>query len=177
MKIGFRSSEEQIGSRRRFYSCPEGQQNRGVPFEEVQVSAGQKGRIGKFNRILNREKPPYYFTLGLEILEVSESFAKVKMSFSNDVANVYGFINGGIIVTLADATVANALLTVYDKEILTAIDVKMNFLRPAKSDIYAVAHARHCGKQIAVCDVNVADADGKDIATGLFTYAVRKPRK
>lgn len=138
------------------------------------MSVGPKGEMDKYNGILHREKPPYYFTLGLEIIEVSENFAKVKMAFSNDLANVYGFINGGIIVTLADATVANALLTVYDKEILTAIDVKMNFLRPAKSDIYAVAHARHCGKQIAVCDVQVKDAGGKEIAMGLFTYAVRK---
>jgi uncharacterized protein (TIGR00369 family) len=124
--------------------------------------------------VLHREKPPYYYPLGLEIVATSEGFAKVKMPFSKDLLNVYESINGGIITTLADAATANALMTVYDDKMLLTIDAKINFLRPARSDLFCEAHVRHRGRQMAVCDAEVMDENGKAIAMGLFTYAIRQ---
>ena len=84
-------------------------------------------RKEKFDRIVRRNKPPYYYPLGLEIMEVGESYAKVKMAYSKDISNAYGMTNGGIIATLADAAVANAIMGVYDDEILTSTDFNMSF--------------------------------------------------
>ena len=123
--------------------------------------------------MLHREKPPYYYPLGLEILAAAEGYARVKMPYSKHLSNVYGSINGGIITTLADAATANALLTVYDQRMLLTIDAKINFIRPAFSDLYCEAHVRHRGGQMAVCEAEVGDENGKTIAMGLFTYAIR----
>jgi len=137
----------------------------------------QDRKNAKCNNILHRTKPPYYHPLGLEIVEVRENFAKVKLTYSKDIVNVYGVINGGVIATLADAAVANALLTVYDDEILTTIEFKINFWRPANSGIHCEARVLHRGKRVAVCEVEVKDENGKAIGKGLFTYAVSKQNR
>jgi uncharacterized protein (TIGR00369 family) len=136
----------------------------------------QKNKKAKFDRIFNRKKPPYYDPLGLEIVEVAESYAKVKMAYSKDIVNVYGMINGGVIATLADAAVANALLSKYDDEILTTIEFKMNFWRAAKTAVVGEARVLHKGRRVAVSEVEIKDTDGNALAKGLFTYAVRKRR-
>ena len=76
---------------------------------------GRKRNSMRYSTTVKRKKPPYYSLLGLEIIEESKDFGKVKMRLSDELLNVYGFINGGIIVALADATVPNAPLTVVDK--------------------------------------------------------------
>jgi len=107
---------------------------------------------------------------------VAENFAKVKMAYSKDIVNVYGIINGGVIATLADAAVANALLSTYDDEILTTIEFKMNFWRTAKTAVYGEARILHKGRRVAVSEVEIKDAEGNALAKGLFTYAVSKRR-
>lgn len=135
---------------------------------------GATRRIDKSEAVLHRTKPPYYLPLGLDILATSEGFAKMRMPLSKDLFNVYGSINRGIITTLADAATANALMTVYDNRMLLTLDAKINFLRPALSDLYCEARVQHRGKRMAVCDAQVMDENGKAIAIGLFTYAVRR---
>lgn len=134
----------------------------------------QDSKKAKYDRILHRTRPPYYHPLGLEIVEVAENFARVKMAYSKDMVNPYGMINGGILSTLADAAVANALLGAYDDEILTTIEFKMNFWRAAKTDVYGEARILHRGKRLAVSEVEIKDAKGEALAKGLFTYAVSK---
>ena len=126
-------------------------------------------------RTLNRRKPPYYHPLGLEIVEVAKDFARVKMAFSENILNAYGMINGGIVATLADAAVANALLTRYEGSIITTIEFKMNFWRPARTAVYGEARILHPGRRVAVCEADIKDADGRAVAKGLFTYAVTEP--
>ena len=133
-----------------------------------------KQKIDHSEAVLHRRKPPYYHPLGLEIVATAAGYAKMKMPHTKDLLNVYGSINGGIITTLADAATANALMTVYDDKMLLTLDAKINFLRPALSDLYCEAHVRHRGAQMAVCDAQVTAPNGKAIAIGLFTYAVRK---
>ena len=134
----------------------------------------QDSEKNRYDRILHRSKPPYYLPLGLEIVEVAENFARVKMAYSKDLVNPYGMINGGILSTLADAAVANALLGAYDDEILTTVEFKMNFWRAAKTDVYAEARILHRGKRLAVGEVEVMDDKKALLAKGLFTYAVSK---
>ena len=134
----------------------------------------QDKKKARYDRILHRARPPYYHPLGLEIVEVAENFARVKMTYSKDMVNPYGIINGGILSALADAAVANALLGAYDDEILTTVEFKMNFWRAAKSDVYGEARILHRGDRLAVSEVEVKDARGEAIAKGIFTYAVSK---
>jgi uncharacterized protein (TIGR00369 family) len=130
----------------------------------------------KFDRIVRRDKPPYYYPLGLDIMEVGENYAKVKMTYSKDICNVYGMVNGGIIATLADAAVANALLGAYDDEILTSIGFSMSFWRATKTSVYAEALILHRGSHVAMAEVDVKDENGKAVSKALFTYAVNKKK-
>ena len=103
----------------------------------------------------------YYYLLSMQILEVSENFAKVKMSFSNDFMDVHGFINGGIIAALAEAAASNALLTIYDEEVLITHDFMINFLQRAKADFYCEANLKHRHNNLAACGAIVWDEGGQ----------------
>jgi uncharacterized protein (TIGR00369 family) len=55
---------------------------------------------------------------------------------------------------------------------LTSIEFKVNFLRPATADggdVTATSRVIRAGRQIGTCEVTVAQ-DEQEVARGLFTY-------
>ena len=136
-----------------------------------------ESKEAKYRRIKNRPDPPYYGPLGLKILEVDQGRAKVRLTYAQAVTNPYGMVAGGVITTLADTAVATALLTLVEDEILVSLEHKINFWRPAVTDLTAQARVLNLGRTVAVAEVEVADHEGAVLAKGLFTYAIksRKP--
>ena len=135
-----------------------------------------ESKEAKYQRIKNRPEPPYYGPLGLKIVEVGEGMAKVRLSYARAVTNPYGMVAGGIITTLADTAVATALLTLVEDEILVSLEHKINFFRPAKGDLIAEARVLNRGRSLAVAEAAVLDDQGRPLAKGLFTYAIREKK-
>ena len=85
-------------------------------------------------------------------------------------------IQGGAITLLADASLAGAVATTAPAgTAVAAIDVKVNFLRPAKSDgrdLIAKARVEHSGRTLAIANTELFNADGQRIAiaTGSSMY-------
>ena len=94
-----------------------------------------------------------------------------------------GRVQGGVVALLADAALSGAAETVTPAGTsFTAIDLKLNYLRPLASDGREVqAHARliHSGRRIAVAGAEVQGADGRAFAfatgSGLFSPAPGAP--
>ena len=89
-----------------------------------------------------------------------------------------GVIHGGIISSLADTA---AVYLIYPElpagRLMTSIEFKVNFLRPARlgqGDLTATATGVKIGKQVAVCSVDVHQRE-TNVATGLFTYLIFTP--
>jgi uncharacterized protein (TIGR00369 family) len=116
--------------------------------------------------------------VGIELLEVTAGHATLKLPFRGELHNSMGLIQGGILGVLADVAGGVALYSVLDdpaKVAIPTIEFKLSFLRPARrKDALARGKVTHCGRQIALCQVDVS-ADGEDLlATGLFTYMIKQ---
>ena len=122
------------------------------------------------------KKSPYYGHLGMEVIDVDRGFAKLCMPFSQKLTHPFGFLHGGAIVSLADAAMANAVLTMIEPdERIAAIEVKCNFLiAVGRGTLTAEAKIIHKGFRTAVGEVNIWDSEYHLVAKAIATYAIMK---
>ncbi|HBC47906.1 MAG TPA: PaaI family thioesterase [candidate division Zixibacteria bacterium] len=118
---------------------------------------------------------PFPAHLGIEVEHLEPGRATLILSYRQENTQGMGFIHGGAITTLCDTSVAAALFTMIeeDEKILT-IELKVNFLAPADSDIRSLAKILHKGRKTAVGEVDVTNMSGTLIAKALVTYYVYK---
>jgi acyl-CoA thioesterase len=122
------------------------------------------------------KKCPYYGHLGIAVVDVDKGFAKLRMPFSEKLTHSFGFLHGGAIASLADAAVANAVLTLIESdERIAAIEVKCNFLiAVGKGTLTAEAKIIHKGFRTAVGEVNIWDSEYRLVAKAIATYAIMR---
>jgi len=100
----------------------------------------------------------------LDIIEVSEGFARVAMTVRADMLNGHGTIHGGMIFALADSAFAYACNS---RNITTvAQGASISFLAPAEENDLLMAEAREVTRagRSGVYDVHVTKGDGSMIA-------------
>jgi acyl-CoA thioesterase len=121
-------------------------------------------------------KSPYYGHLGMEVVDAEEGIARLRMPFSEKLTHPFGFLHGGAIASLADAAVANAVLTVIEPdERIAAIEIKCNFLvAVGKGTLTAEAKVIHKGVRTAVGEANIWDPEHRLVAKAIATYAIMK---
>lgn len=95
---------------------------------------------------------------------------KVRRELTQDA----GAAHGGVAASLIDSAVGLALCTMLSsQELITTVELKVNFLAPAKPGILrASGKILHKGKRIAVGDGEVRNEKGTLIAKGLVTYMI-----
>jgi len=75
---------------------------------------------------------PYSKLLGMEVINMREGKSRMRMPFKRDLTHPYGIIHGGAIASLADSSVAMALLSlVKPSDRIMTIEFKINFFVPA----------------------------------------------
>jgi acyl-CoA thioesterase len=126
-----------------------------------------------------KTKNPFWSLLGMEIVEIKKGWAKIRLPFSENLANGTGVVHGGAIFSPADSAVGMALVGLVDKnENISTLEMKINYLKPLiEGDIIAEAKIVHRGTMTAIGDVEVKDEKGNLIAKGLATYAITKKEK
>jgi uncharacterized protein (TIGR00369 family) len=126
-------------------------------------------------------KIPFWSTIGMEVVDSTSGWARVRVRFSQHLINANGVMHGGAVFSAADAATAAALRSLLAEGERTATtEFKINFIKPVtESDIIAEATILHRGRHTAVGDVTVTDAAGNLVAKALTTYAItrttRKP--
>lgn len=117
---------------------------------------------------------PYYKYLGIEIVEVNEGYAKLRLDFKEHLTHPFGALHGGAIASLADSAGINAVLTVLDQsQRVVTVEMKINYLLPAKdAAVYAEGKVIQKGKRVAVSDIDVKGSDGRLVAKAIATYAI-----
>jgi acyl-CoA thioesterase len=99
-------------------------------------------------------------TLGIQVLEARDGYAKVTMKVEKNHTNALGFTHGGAIFSLADYAFAQA--DNFGDNVAVAIQVSINFLKPSAEGDILTAEATRV-------------SDGK--TTGLYQVTVRKEDK
>ncbi len=128
-------------------------------------------------RVTNTNDPiaamPTSVWFGYRFLERDVHSARVVLPLRAEFLQVEGVVHGGILATLAD-TAAVYLLTpgVARDSVMTSIEFKLNFVRPAmltSGEVVAVAKLVKRGRHVALADVELMQGDAL-VAKGLFTY-------
>ena len=95
--------------------------------------------------------------LGIEVLEIKEGYAKIKMTVRNEMMNGLGIVHGGIAFSLADSCFAFACNS---RNVLSvALDTSINFLKPAHpgDELNAEAKELHNGKGTGLYHVTITN--------------------
>ncbi|MCX6686907.1 MAG: PaaI family thioesterase [Methanoregula sp.] len=108
-------------------------------------------------------KDAYAAQAGIELLEVSEGRAKVKMEIRDRHKNSHGTVHGGAIFTLADT--AFALASNSHGIPAAAINAHISYVKSATSGtLFAEAEEFSLNKKIATYTVRVTNESGENIA-------------
>lgn len=116
----------------------------------------------------------YVIDLGIRTESISEDGEVVCTMDASDKINAMGGAHGGAVFTLADQ--AFALACNMGPEPMVALCVNMNFLRPGKGRLRAVARKVSETRRTSLCEVKVYE-DGELIAVFQGTsYRIRAKR-
>ena len=108
-------------------------------------------------------KDAYAAQAGIELLEVSEGRAKVKMEIRDRHKNSHGTVHGGAVFTLADT--AFALASNSHGIPAAAINAHISYVKSATSGtLFAAAEEFSLNPKIATYTVRVTDDSGANIA-------------
>jgi uncharacterized protein (TIGR00369 family) len=122
---------------------------------------------------------PYldYFEITLE--EVREGYARFRMPVLREYMQGAGFLQGGLIVALADEAIAHAAMTVLEPASgITTIELKCNFLAPVtKGELVAEASIFKKGRTLIIGDCLVKDENDRDVLRCTATFLMFPDKK
>ncbi|MCH8814319.1 MAG: PaaI family thioesterase [Chloroflexi bacterium] len=128
------------------------------------------------------EVMPFSRHLGMELEDVSDGYAKLRLHFKKENTTAMDALHGGAIASLIDTTGAMAAWTT--AEIATpryfgsTVGVNVNYLSGAiGEDVLAEGRILKRGKEIIYTDVRATNEDGKLLAQGTVVYRIIETNK
>jgi uncharacterized protein (TIGR00369 family) len=111
------------------------------------------------------EAAGYYQLLGMRASSDAPGRARVTMAFRAELAQLYGAVHGGAILSVADAAMNLALATTLAEDETTAtVDLSMSFVAPVGArDVEARASLTKRGRRVSFAEC-VVSAGGEEIA-------------
>jgi uncharacterized protein (TIGR00369 family) len=114
---------------------------------------------------------PYAKLLGIEVTDAGDGHAEGRLPFTDELrSNPYGEVaHGGATYALAD-TIGGAAVISLTEDVSPTIDMRIDYLAPVKTDIYATAEVIRHGSSVSMVHVEIEDDDGTRVATAQGTY-------
>lgn len=114
--------------------------------------------------------------IGMAVEDVAPSTSRCSMTAEPRHWNPFGTVHGGILCDLSDLAMGVAFMTTLEAgEGLATIELKINFLRPARTGkLTAVANVLHRGRSTGLVECMVTDEAGKLVAKASSTCMVVK---
>ena len=129
-----------------------------------------------WSRFPNFKKEVFPSFLGLELEELREDYARLKLGFREHFNQPAGVVHGGVIATLIDTVVVPAIGSGYDdRPDLLTIDMQIQYMGAViGKDMYAEGWVSKRGRSVVFARAEVRDADGRLAASGTLAYTVRR---
>jgi acyl-CoA thioesterase len=110
------------------------------------------------------EKDLFSNWLGIELLEISEGYSKIKMSIRNEMVNGFGIVHGGVTFSLADSAFAFACNN--RNNLSVALDTSINFIKPVHVGDILIAEAKeiHNGKSTGLYQISITNQHNHVVA-------------
>lgn len=114
---------------------------------------------------------PFADLLGIEVTAAANGYAEGYVPMREDLSSVAGgtIAHGGVTYALAD-TIGGAAVISRTEDVAPTIDMRIDYVAPATTDILAAADVVRLGGSVGVADVEVRDADDDLVATARGVY-------
>jgi acyl-CoA thioesterase len=124
----------------------------------------------------NIEEEPYAKLFGIKVVELRQGYSLVEMKALKKYENIFSITHGGAVFSLMDVafgSAANSYGTV-----AVALDVNINYIRPAVTGDILRAEAKEVsrGNKIATYNVIVRNGMGKVVASSQAVAFLKKDR-
>ena len=125
-----------------------------------------------------QERIPFNRLCGFRVSRWDEQGVRMEVDDRDDLANGVGSMHGGVVATLVD-TVANAAAVTVGTfsagtQVVT-VSMTVNYTGPARGRLVADAVCAAPGRRLRSVNVEVRNADGAAVATGLVVVKVSAP--
>ena len=110
-----------------------------------------------------RDANPFFISMGIEIVSYEQGKAVLKMQVRPDMQNGVGWLQGGMLVALADEAIALALYTLLkENEGIATISESTSFVKGVREGVItAEAKMIKKGRRVAFAEAEVFLDDGK----------------
>ena len=123
---------------------------------------------------------PFFQLVGFEVSDFGPKWAKCQVKARNELENPNGVIHGGVIATLIDATITQAMLMTDEYQAvrdtngsMSTVDLHVKYLRPAvHGRLICDATIVHLGKRVIHAHAVVTNEESKEIAMGDATMMI-----
>lgn len=114
---------------------------------------------------------PFVDLLDIDVVEAADGHAVAKLPLREEHSSVPGrrVAHGGVTYALAD-TVSGAAVISLHRTPTPTVDMRIDYLAPATTDLRAEAEVVRDGRSVATADVRVEDADGTHVADARGTF-------
>ena len=112
-------------------------------------------------------------SLGIRVDDTDEGGARLTLEVTDEHLNPAGTLHGGVLATLVDTAMGQAVRTVSGEgDVPATSQLTVTYLRPGKPGQVAVsASVRTRGEHLTVCEADV-EQDGRAIAHAVATFAL-----
>jgi uncharacterized protein (TIGR00369 family) len=114
---------------------------------------------------------PFARHLGIEVTDADDGYAEGQLELTSEHSSNPGHLiaHGGVAFALAD-TVGGAAVVSLNYTVTPTIDMRIDYLNPATTDLIAEAEVIRNGDSVAVADIDVRDQNDSVIATARGVY-------
>jgi uncharacterized protein (TIGR00369 family) len=118
---------------------------------------------------------PNYKAKGMELAEVDDGRAVLRVRIQPSHLNADGIVHGGVLPAIADGAMGNALRTLHgpDAQVLTA-ELHLHYLRPVTGgSLLAEGRVVQSGRRLSFAELSITEeSSGKLVARGSGTFVI-----
>ena len=125
-----------------------------------------------------QERIPFNRHCGFVVSRWDEHGVRMEVDDRDDLANGVGSMHGGVVATLIDTAANAAAVTVgafAPDTLIATVSMAVSYTGPARGHIVAEATCSARGRRLCSVNVEVRDASGAHVATGLVVVKVSPP--
>jgi uncharacterized protein (TIGR00369 family) len=117
---------------------------------------------------------PFWEYIHLEVLSSSNGTANVKCNVFENILNSSGSVHGGVLATLIDTSIGNAVISTLDSNQTTVtVDLNVKYVKPARGNaLLAKASLSHKGGKLTFGTSEIFDDNNNLVAIGTATFMI-----
>ena len=121
--------------------------------------------------------PPFYEHLGLELQSIGDGKCAVHLPYAKAFGNARGEVHGGIVASLLDITMSQALRTAIEGTAdVATITITVSYLQPAVGVLKCTSATVRAGRSVGFVEGEVTDEKGHAVCRAVGTFRVLRKR-